>query len=352
MDLWKSVGVDLFSQVTCGRMRGNSLQLCQERFRSDTRKKFFTKRVVRDGNRQPWCNHHPWNCSKKVWMWHVGPWLSGDQGGVGLTVGLNNLRALFQAYWFYDPNYWKIKSSSKIVSFFLKNGQGYENKKIITCWWVILEKVSKHASKSAVGKRPGCVCDLSCYVMHWQSVFHFQQERGTQQGKCSTLIRPMCVCLWKSVTKIIWKTSPVLNLLGHVILPFQNQMRQFLLVKDFPLRCHVFIFLVFPWGFSQLQQGFVSTCKWNIPMVTKGEGKKMVKISIMRYFYPHFTPYCNKDKIGDAIPDSSPKQQNQEPISSAASGFAEPAHRSSKGKFSSRGCWNRGMGCNLSAEWF
>lgn len=134
-----------------------------------------------------------------------------------------------------------------------------------------------------------CV-DLSCYVMHWQSVFHFQQERGTQQGKCSALIRPMCVCLWKSVTKITWKTPPVLNLLGHVILPFQNQMRQSLLVKDFPLRCHAFIFLVFPWGFSQLQQGFVSTCKWNIPMVTKGEGKKMVKISVMRYLYPRFTP--------------------------------------------------------------
>jgi len=43
-----------------------------------------------------WWSPHPWSGSKNVQMWHFRIWFS-RHGGVGVTVGLDDLRGLFQS---------------------------------------------------------------------------------------------------------------------------------------------------------------------------------------------------------------------------------------------------------------
>jgi len=42
-----------------------------------------------------WWSHHPWRCSKNVYMWHFRTWFS-RHSGVRLTVGLDDLGGLLQ----------------------------------------------------------------------------------------------------------------------------------------------------------------------------------------------------------------------------------------------------------------
>ena len=89
--------ISLFSQVTAKgqeRMASSCARLC---LRSGwiLRKISSQKDWLGTGKGCPqrWWSHHPWRCSRTVWMWQWGTRVSGH-GGDGLTVRLDDLSSL------------------------------------------------------------------------------------------------------------------------------------------------------------------------------------------------------------------------------------------------------------------
>ena len=64
------VGVDLYFCIFSNRTRRNGLKLCQERFRLDMRNISSLKELSGAGTGclGRWLRHHPWRCSRNVYM--------------------------------------------------------------------------------------------------------------------------------------------------------------------------------------------------------------------------------------------------------------------------------------------
>ena len=79
------------------RTRGNGLRLRQGRFRLEIGEISFLREWSGVGPGCPgqWGSPHPWRGSDTVWLWHLGTGFS-RRGGIGVTVGLDDLRGLFQ----------------------------------------------------------------------------------------------------------------------------------------------------------------------------------------------------------------------------------------------------------------
>jgi len=90
-------GVGLISQVARDGTRSNGLSCVRGGLDWILGKKSLLKEWSDIGPGCPgkWWSHHPWRCSKNVYMWYFGIWFS-RHGGVGLMVRLGGLRGLFQ----------------------------------------------------------------------------------------------------------------------------------------------------------------------------------------------------------------------------------------------------------------